>query len=79
MAVLVQAVELAECSGVAFNRDPRSPDADRAVIEAVAGPCALLVDGSVAPDRWTLERTSGALIWDGPEARREIQLCRDLR
>ncbi len=62
MAVLIQAVELAECSGVAFNRDPRSPDADRAVIEAVPGPCALLVDGSVDPDRWTLERTSGALI-----------------
>ncbi len=62
MAVLVQAVELAECSGVAFNRDPRSPEADRAVIEAVPGPCALLVDGSVDPDRWTLERTSGALI-----------------
>lgn len=62
MAVLVQAVELAECSGVAFGRDPRRPDADRAVIEAVPGPCALLVDGSVDPDRWTLERTSGALI-----------------
>jgi pyruvate,water dikinase len=28
MAVLVQAVELADCSGVALNRDPRSPDAD---------------------------------------------------
>ena len=62
MAVLVQAVELAECSGVAFNRDPRSLDADRAVIEAVPGPCALLVDGSVDPDRWILARTSGALI-----------------
>lgn len=62
MAVLVQAVEVAECSGVAFNRDPRSPDADRAVIEAVPGPCALLVDGAVDPDRWTLERTTGELI-----------------
>ena len=62
MAVLVQAVELADCSGVAFNRDPRSPDADRAVIEAVPGPCALLVDGSVDPDRWILTRTSGELV-----------------
>jgi len=62
MAVLVQAVELADCSGVAFNRDPRSPDADCAVIEAVPGPCALLVDGSVDPDRWTLKRSSGELI-----------------
>lgn len=62
MAVLVQAVELADRSGVAFNRDPRSPDADRAVIEAVPGPCALLVDGSVDPDRWILTRTSGELL-----------------
>ncbi len=62
MAVLVQAVELADCSGVAFNRDPRSPEADCAVIEAVPGPCALLVDGSVDPDRWTVKRTSGELI-----------------
>jgi pyruvate,water dikinase len=62
MAALVQAVELADCSGVAFNRDPRSPDADCAVIEAVPGPCALLVDGSVDPDRWVLKRTSGELI-----------------
>ena len=62
MAVLVQAVELADCSGVAFNRDPRSPNADCAVIEAVPGPCAALVDGSVDPDHWTLKRTSGELI-----------------
>jgi pyruvate,water dikinase len=62
MAVLVQAVELADRSGVAFGRDPRSPDADRAVVEAVPGPCALLVDGSVDPDRWILTRTSGELI-----------------
>ena len=62
MAVLVQAVELADCSGVAFGRDPRSPDADRAVVEAVPGPCALLVDGSVDPDRWILTRTSGELV-----------------
>jgi len=62
MAVLVQAVELADRSGVAFGRDPRSPDADRAVVEAVPGPCALLVDGSVDPDRWVLTRTSGELV-----------------
>jgi pyruvate,water dikinase len=62
MAVLVQAVELADCSGVAFGRDPRSPDADRAVIEAVPGPCALLVDGSLDPDRWILTRSSGELV-----------------
>ena len=62
MAVLVQAVALADCSGVAFGRDPRSLDADWAVIEAVPGPCSLLVDGAVDPDRWILTRTSGELV-----------------
>ena len=83
MAVLVQAVELADCSGVAFGRDPRSPDADRAVIEAVPGPCALLVDGSVDPDRWILTRTSGALVeWRpgrrGPDEETPLLNERDL-
>ena len=83
MAVLVQAVELADRSGVAFNRDPRSPDADRAVIEAVPGPCALLVDGSVDPDRWILTRTSGELVeWRpgrrGPEDGEPLLGAQDL-
>ena len=62
MAVLVQALQVADCSGVAFGRDPRNPEADCAVVEAVPGQCALLVDGAVDPDRWTLQRSTGGLI-----------------
>jgi phosphohistidine swiveling domain-containing protein len=62
MAVLVQELRLQDCSGVAFARDPRDPQSDCAVIEAVPGRCALLVDGSVDPDHWTLTRSSGELI-----------------
>lgn len=62
MAVLVQEVKTADCSGVAFGRDPRNPQADCVLVEAVPGPCALLVDGSVDPDRWTLQRSTGQLI-----------------
>ncbi|MHB8865232.1 MAG: PEP/pyruvate-binding domain-containing protein, partial [Pirellulaceae bacterium] len=62
MAVLVQEMKLADCSGVAFARDPRDPEADLAVVEAVPGRCALLVDGAVDPDRWTLKRSSGELL-----------------
>ena len=62
MAVLVQEVKVADCSGVAFGRDPRNPQADCVVVEAVPGQCALLVDGSVDPDRWTLQRSTGQLI-----------------
>jgi phosphohistidine swiveling domain-containing protein len=62
MAVLVQEMKLADCSGVAFARDPRDPETDCAVVEAVPGQCALLVDGAVDPDRWMLQRSSGELL-----------------
>jgi pyruvate,water dikinase len=62
MAVVIQEVKVEDCSGVAFGRDPRDPQADCAVIEAVPGQCALLVDGSVDPDRWILKRSSGAVV-----------------
>ena len=61
MAVLIQEVQVADCSGVGFGRDPRDPEADCALIEAVPGPCALLVDGAVDPDRWTLKRSFGRM------------------
>ena len=69
MAVLVQEVKVAACSGVAFGRDPRDLQADCAIIEAVPGQCALLVDGAVDPDRWTLRRSSGSLIQWRPGSR----------
>jgi pyruvate,water dikinase len=72
MAILVQEVTVADCSGVAFGRDPRDTKADRAVIEAVPGQCALLVDGSVDPDRWTLERSSGKLVQWRPGDREQV-------
>jgi len=62
MAVLVQRMATADRSGVAFGRDPRHPAATHQVIEAVAGPCAALVDGRIDPDRWILDRTTGAAI-----------------
>ncbi len=75
MAVVVQEMVEADRSGVAFARDPRSPGAERAIVESVAGPCQLLVDGEVDPDRWELDRQSGrVLAWragereDGSEA-----------
>jgi pyruvate,water dikinase len=74
MAVLVQQVKVADCSGVAFGRDPRNPHADCVLVEAVPGQCALLVDGSVDPDRWTLQRSTGQLIeWRPGNRGRESQ------
>ena len=47
MAVLVQEMRADSPSGVAFGRDPRTGDHDRAIVEAVPGMCADLVDGEV--------------------------------
>jgi pyruvate,water dikinase len=67
MAVVVQELVRGERSGVAFGRDPN--DETRAVIEAVHGLNQGLVDGTVEPDRWLLERKSGRIISHLPAVR----------
>ena len=62
MAVVVQEMVDEDRSGVAFGRDPRAPERQRAIVEAVPGPCGDLVDGLVDPDRWTLDRQTGQVI-----------------
>ena len=62
MAVLVQEVIVEDRSGVAFGRDPRNLEEDCSIVEAVPGQCALLVDGSVDPDRWIVKRSSGEIV-----------------
>ena len=71
MAVVVQAFVDEDRSGVAFGRDPREPALDRAIIEAVPGPCGDLVDGVVDPDRWILDRASGEVLSWRPGERGE--------
>jgi pyruvate,water dikinase len=64
MAVLVQEMVQADRSGVAFGRDPRDGSRACAIIEAVPGPCRLLVDGTLDPDRWEIDRqTREVLSW----------------
>jgi pyruvate,water dikinase len=62
MAVLVQVMVNEDRSGVAFGRDPRELQSEHAIVEAVPGLCADLVDGRVDPDRWILERSSGKVV-----------------
>lgn len=62
MAVLIQEMVDADRSGVAFGCDPRTGNENLAIIESVAGPCSLLVDGVTDPDRWEIERRSGKII-----------------
>ena len=60
MAVLIQTLVVGQRSGIAFSRSPEH--ADEAVVEAVWGLNQGLVDGIVEPDRWRLDRTSGAIL-----------------
>ena len=73
MAVLVQEVVDADCSGVAFARDPRDLHRECAVIESVPGPCGLLVDGLVDPDHWELDRKTRCIIAWLPGQRDDMQ------
>jgi phosphohistidine swiveling domain-containing protein len=67
MAVIVQEIVAGECSGVAFTVSPDNPS--RAVIEAVHGLNQGLVDGTVEPDRWTLDRKTGQVLSHQPASR----------
>ncbi len=62
MAIVVQEFITASVSGVGFGVDPRRPEADREVVEAVPGLCEDLVSGAVDPDRWILKRSSGEIV-----------------
>jgi pyruvate,water dikinase len=67
MAVVVQAAVSGECSGVAFTRNPT--DESQAVVEAVHGFNQGLVDGTVEPDRWIIDRKSREVLSHRPVER----------
>ncbi len=56
MAVVVQEIIIGDRSGVVFTKNPNNEY--EAVVESVYGLNEGLVDGTVEPDRWTLDRTS---------------------
>lgn len=60
MAVLIQTMVAGECSGIVFSRSPDRRN--EALVESVWGLNQGLVDGTIEPDRWRLERETGAVI-----------------
>lgn len=60
MGVAVQEIIRGDRSGVAFSRSPT--ESSEAVIEAVHGLNQGLVDGTVEPDRWILDRATGEVL-----------------
>jgi len=71
MAVVIQELVRGERSGIAFGRHPVEPGL--AVVEAVYGLNQGLVDGTIEPDRWTVNRRSGRIV-SYEAARREQQM-----
>ncbi len=72
MAVIIQEIIIGEKSGVAFGKSPN--DATQTIIEAVYGLNQGLVDGSVEPDRWILDRVTGRIISHTPAQRKKIMI-----
>ncbi len=60
MAVVIQEMVAGDKSGVVFGQNPQDPS--QAVIEAVYGLNQGLVDGTVEPDRWLLDRETGTIL-----------------
>jgi pyruvate,water dikinase len=67
MAVVIQELVQGQESGVMFGRSP--VDRSMAVVEAVHGLNQGLVDGTVEPDRWMIERGSGKIVSHTPAQR----------
>jgi len=67
MAVAVQEMVNGQRSGVAFTVSPENDD--RGLIEAVWGLNEGLVDGTVGPDHWVLDRETGRVISHAPAKR----------
>ena len=61
MAVVVQRLVPAEVAGVLFTRDPLDSEGNRMLVEASWGLGESVVSGRVTPDRFQLDRTTGAV------------------
>jgi phosphoenolpyruvate synthase/pyruvate phosphate dikinase len=61
VAIIVQAMIIAEKSGVAFSVDPVTNDPDTLVVEAVWGDCEQLVSGEITPDSYRFNRNTDLL------------------
>ena len=70
MAVVVQVLRHGEKSGVVFGQSPNDPA--QAIVESVHGLNQGLVDGSVEPDRWVLERATGRVLSHAPAKRESL-------
>lgn len=75
MGVVIQRIVIGERSGVAFSRSPEEPS--RGMIECVWGLNQGLVDGTVEPDRWEVDRETREVLSHAPAEREEAVMATD--
>lgn len=75
MAVIVQRMVRARCSGVLFTIDPLSGDHNRIVLEACWGLGESLVSGKTLPDRFELDRNTLRVVAQTYAGQRESVEC----
>ena len=68
MAVVIQETVAGDRSGVVFTRNPN--DESQGIIESVYGLNQGLVDGTVEPDRWILDRSRNTVVTHTPSERK---------
>ena len=68
MAVVIQETVAGDRSGVAFTRNPN--DENQGIIESVYGLNQGLVDGTVEPDRWIMDRSRNTIVSHTPPERK---------
>ncbi len=62
MGVVVQKLVESEVSGVLFTRDPMDRDGERMLVESAWGLGEMIVSGRIQPDRFHIDRQTGAII-----------------
>lgn len=62
ISVIVQKMIQSEVSGVMFSIDPVTNDKDRIIIEAVWGLGEMIVQGSVVPDRYLVQKDTFSIL-----------------
>ena len=76
MAVVVQVLVPAEVAGVLFTRDPTDPTGKLMAVEASWGLGEAVVSGRVTPDRFRLDRDTGAVVEKHP-GRKTVRITAD--
>lgn len=76
ISVVVQRMIQSEVSGVMFSIDPVNNDKDRIIIESVWGLGEMIVQGSVVPDTYVVQKETFAILSKEISDQR-IQLIRD--